>query len=80
MSLAAAHAHLFSMEVLNVVPLLLDGEWLELRRCSINTSNRAAFEHVHRSRWTRFLRAKIGLLGLPRTCECAVACEAFYLH
>ena len=76
---AAAHARLFSMNFLNVVPLLLDGEWLELRNCPSNTINRTAFEHVHRSRWLRYLRATIELLWLPRTCEGAVACETFKL-
>ena len=66
-----AAAHLFSTDLLNVVPLLIDGEWLELRHCTINTINRAACKHVHRSRWSRFMRATIKLIGLPRTRECA---------
>ena len=53
-SLRTAHARSFSQDLLNVVPLLLDGEWLELRFCPIDTNNRAAYEHVHRSRWSRF--------------------------
>ena len=39
----------------------------------------AAFEQVHRSRWSRFMRATIELIGLPRTRESAVASEAFNL-
>ena len=77
MSLASAHAHLLSTNLLNVVPLF-DGEWLELRHCSI-TTNRAANQHVHRSRWSRFMRATIELLAVPRTRECAVASEALDL-
>ena len=57
-------------DLFNVVPLLLDGEWLELRHCPINTINRAAYEHGHRSRSSRFMRA---------TGECAFASEAFHL-
>ena len=37
MSLAAARARLFSMDLLNV-PLVLDGEWLKLRHCPIITA------------------------------------------
>ena len=44
MSHAAAHVRLFSMHLLNVVSLLLDGEWLELRHCPFNATNRAAEE------------------------------------
>ena len=51
-----------------MVPLLLDGEWLELRHCPINTISRAAYEPVnatnrtvdecaHRSRWLGHMRA-----------------------
>ena len=69
MSLAGVHARLFSSQLLNVVQFLLDGEWLELRNCSINTINRSAYEHVHRSRWLRFMRATIELIELPRTRE-----------
>ena len=79
MSLAAAHVRLFSMDLLNLVPLSLDGEWLELRYCVLDTINCAACECLHRSRWLSYMRATIDLLGLPRTCECAVACEAFDL-
>ena len=43
MCLAAAHARIFSLDFFNVVPLLLDGEWLELRYCPTNTNNRAAY-------------------------------------
>ena len=81
MSLAAVHARLFSSDLLNAVPFLLDGECLELRHCPVNTISRAACEHVHHSRWLRFTRATIELFGPPRTCEraIAIACEAFNL-
>ena len=77
MSLAADHVCLFSMDLLNVVPLLLDGEWLELRYCPFNAINRAAFEHVHRPHWLSYMRATMELPGHPRTCERVVASEAF---
>ena len=67
MSLAAADARLFSMELLNVVSLLLDGEWLELR-CPIN----------NRLRWWEYVRATFEFLWLPCTCERAAACETFH--
>ena len=35
----------------------------ELRYCPNNTISRAAYEHVHRSRWSRYMRATIELLG-----------------
>ena len=60
MSLAAARARLFSMDLLNVVSLFVDGEWLELRHCPTDTINRAAYEHVHRSRLSRFMLAVLG--------------------
>ena len=53
MSLAAAQARLFSMDLLNLVPLLLDGERLELR-----ATNRAAYEHIHCSRCQGYMRAR----------------------
>ena len=59
-----------------MVPLLLDGERSELGYCPINTINRVAYEHIHRLRWSKYMRATIELLGLPRTCECAVSSEA----
>ena len=64
------------MDLLNDVPLLLDGQWLELRYCPVNAINRAACENVHWSRWLAYMRDVIKLLRLPRTCERAAACEA----
>ena len=79
MSLAGVHARLFSLNHLNVVPSLLDGEWLELRRCPINTINRAANEHVHRSRWSRFMRATIELIGAPSFVSARSPMRLFHL-
>ena len=52
-----------------MVLFLLDGESLELRHCPINTINRAAYEHIHRSRWLRFTQAMIELIEVLRTRE-----------
>ena len=70
-------AECVSLDLLNVEQFLLDGEWLELRYCSVNTISRAAYEHVHRARWSRFMRATIELIELLRTRECTTASEAF---
>ena len=55
--------------------LLLDGEWFELRCCPLKATCRAAYEHVHRSRWLRFTRATNELIG-PLTRESAFTSEA----
>ena len=60
-------------------PLLLDGEWLELRFCPINDINRDVYERVHPTRWLGYMRTTIELLGLPRTSERAAAYEALHL-
>ena len=57
MSLVAAHARLFSMDLLNGVPLLLDGEWLELRStlfcvwCMMGTVGRMVFPNFFVCMW-----------------------------
>ena len=56
MSLAGAHVRIYSLDLLNVRQFLFDGEWLELRYCSVSAIHHTAYEYAHRA---RFMRATI---------------------
>ena len=47
MSLAFAHEHVYSLDLIDVVQFLFDGDWLELRICPASAISRAAYGHSH---------------------------------
>ena len=60
---AFAHDHANSLDFLDVVQFLFDGDWLELRISPAGAISRATNVHSHRARWVRFVRASPGALS-----------------
>ena len=48
---------------LDVVRLLFDGGWLELRIFPVNAVNRTTYGYFHRARWWMYMRAAVERLG-----------------